>query len=146
MEKLWQFKLFTYGGKRKTSPSDYMCLIKVIYRNCKPFSDEKHVLVIIHSFSACAREPSPSGWRRRRGPALLQPREAALWRGAGEAWQIAWALWGQWARAGLTRVLAPKSNLMTRVFTGLRNIGEGYVQEHGTQPYHWKTHPSMGYN
>lgn len=135
-KNLWQFNLFTYGRKWKASPPrppDYMCLVKVIYRNCKPFSDEKPVLVIIHSFGACVRAPSRSGWRRRWGPALLQPGEAALCHGAGEAWQIVWALWGQWARAGLTRALAPESNwwpefsldLETLVRVTSRSMGTG---------------------
>lgn len=71
-KKTWQFKPYTYSGKWKTSPSDCMCLIKVIDRNCKPFRDEKHVPVIIHSFSSCGRVPS-SSWRLRvkKGDATL---------------------------------------------------------------------------
>lgn len=70
--KMWQFKLYTYSGKWKTSPSDCMCLIKVIDRNCKPFRDEKHVLVIIHSFSSCGKAPSSSWWLRvKKGDVIL---------------------------------------------------------------------------
>lgn len=94
----------------KPAPQIYMCLITVIYRNCKPFRDEKHVLVIIHSFSSYGRAPS-SSWQLRvkkgdETPALQQLREATVSvHGAGEICRLH-ELWEEnGAGAGRQRIV-----------------------------------------